>query len=62
VNQDVRIEIAASPTPDETTLRSAIERVFYSPKTNFALVVPDYWRDAVTGNVVRAAGPDERPR
>ena len=57
-NEDVRIDIALSATPDEATLRSAMDRVFYMPDTSIASDVPDYWRDLLSGNVVRAASPD----
>jgi TonB family protein len=54
----VRIDIATVPAPDEATLRSAIEHVFYAPNTNLAPFVPDYWRDLLTGNLVRKTDPD----
>lgn len=58
-NQDVRIDIASSPTPDETTLRSAIEHVFNPVNEIFVPRLPDYWHDLLNGYVVYPANPSD---
>jgi len=54
-HQDVRIEIDCSPTPDESTLRGAIEHVFNPVDQIVVPALPDYWHDLLNGNVVYPA-------
>ncbi len=60
-SQGVRIVIATSATPGEATLRNALDRIFFTPGTNFAPFVPDYWRDLLAGNIVRIEESNGRP-
>ena len=60
-SQGVRLLIATSATPEEATLRSALDRIFFKPGTNFAPFVPDYWRDVLAGNIVRIQEGNGRP-